>query len=143
LPDYSCNPIIRLWNQVLPLSNNSYIDKFKFIRGHFNSDGFLRLNSPMVQRALSYGSMYISNIYREKDYNWQPHLKKTFFGFFEFNFWSPRAKCRCLPGDPPLFLPPPILNKQMRKDQTPEERQLMLDYGLLRNFKKDLMEGMK
>ena len=49
-----------------------------------------------------------------------------------------------MPGDPPLFLPaPPILNKQMRKDQTPEERQLMLDYGLLRNFKKDLMEGMK
>jgi hypothetical protein len=32
--------------------------------------------------------------------------------------------------DPPFFLSPPLLNKHMRKDLTPEERQLVLDYGL-------------
>ena len=37
--------------------------------------------------------------------------------------------------DPPFFLPPPLLNKHMRKDLTPEERQLVLDYGL-RNLQK-------
>ena len=37
--------------------------------------------------------------------------------------------------DPPFFLPPPLLNKHMRKDLTPEERQLKLDYGL-RNLQK-------
>ena len=31
---------------------------------------------------------------------------------------------------PPFFLPPPLLNKHMRKHLTPEERQLVLDYGL-------------
>ena len=38
--------------------------------------------------------------------------------------------------DPPFFLPPPLLNKHMRNDLlTPEERQLVLDYGL-RNLQK-------
>ena len=37
--------------------------------------------------------------------------------------------------DPPFFLPPPLLNKHMRKDLTPEERQLVLDYGW-RNLQK-------
>ena len=37
--------------------------------------------------------------------------------------------------DPPFFLPPPLLNKHMRKDLTPEECQLVLDYGL-RNLQK-------
>ena len=37
--------------------------------------------------------------------------------------------------EPPFVLPPPLLNKHMRNDLTPEERQLVLDYGL-RNLQK-------
>ena len=45
--------------------------------------------------------------------------------------------------DPPFFLPPPLLNKHMRKDlKPPEERQLVLDYGY-KTSKKDPMEGVE
>ena len=65
------------------------------------------------------------------NYIWK---KRFFSGFFDFHFCSSQAKCRCLT---PLFiLPPPLLNKHIRKDLTrPEERQLVLDYGL-RNLQK-------
>ena len=48
-----------------------------------------------------------------------------FLGLFDFHFCASRAKSRC----------------HMRRDLTPEDRQLVLDYGL-RKLKNDLMETM-
>jgi hypothetical protein len=51
-----------------------------------------------------------------------------FLGFFDFHFCASRAKSRSL--IPHFLLPPPLLNKHMRKDLTPEDCHLVLDYGL-------------
>ena len=56
-------------------------------------------------------------------------IRKKFLGFSDFHCCASPAKSRCLP--PPLtFLLTSRLNKRMRKDLTPEDRQLVLDYSL-------------
>ena len=84
----------------------------------------------MVQLALSYRSMYILYIERLK---LATTSEKNVFRLFRLPLLLIASEMQM--PDPPFFLPPPFLNKHMRKDLTPNERQLVLDYGL-RNLQK-------
>ena len=66
----------------------------------------------------------------EKKFKFATTFEKTFFDFFHFHFYLRDARC------PPFVLPSIFLYQySMRKNLSPEERQLVLDYTL-RNLKR-------
>ena len=93
------------------------------------------LNYPILRVALSYRSMCA--MYKER-LKLATTFDKNVFRLFRLPLLRILSKMQM--PDPPFFLLPPLLNKQRRKDLTPEERQLVLDYDL-QNLQKGPDEG--